>query len=113
MIRPRGMTVVCYTGFTLHELRSKHRADIDRFLESVDILIDGRFVRDLAAPLRWRGSRNQQIHFLSEAYRHLEDSSDDMSRIEFLVSQNEFTTTGVWPEDFLQQVILALSGNQE
>ena len=70
------------------------------------------FVEHQAAQLRWRGSSNQKIHFLSDTYRHLRDLSDDKTHIELLVSPDEFTTTGVWPERFLKQMVDVLSGAQ-
>ena len=60
--RQRGMSVWCYTGFTLEALQAEGRADRLRLLEQVDVLVDGRFVLALKdISLRFRGSRNQRI----------------------------------------------------
>lgn len=61
MIRERtDKTVWCYTGYLFEDIvRQPARR---KLLESVDVLVDGRFVlseRDLT--LRFRGSRNQRI----------------------------------------------------
>jgi anaerobic ribonucleoside-triphosphate reductase activating protein len=69
----RDIGVVCYSGFTLDQLRSNGVAGADELLEQVDLLIDGPFDSARAAPLRWRGSDNQRLHFLTARYRELEE----------------------------------------
>lgn len=56
----------CYTGYTIEYL-SQH--EIYRsILSYVDVLVDGRFIRELFDPhLDFRGSSNQRIIYLSEA----------------------------------------------
>lgn len=45
-----------YTGFCFEEIRELP------FLSMVDVVVDGRFVRELKDPaLHWRGSKNQRI----------------------------------------------------
>lgn len=53
-----GLNVWCYTGFTLENIPD----DAKKFLNNVDVLIDGEFIesqRDL--DLQFRGSANQRI----------------------------------------------------
>lgn len=60
LVHEQGLDVWCYTGYTFEELIGD--AQKRPLLESVDVLVDGRFVleqRDLS--LRFRGSRNQRI----------------------------------------------------
>jgi anaerobic ribonucleoside-triphosphate reductase activating protein len=65
-IRSAGLSVMVFTGHEMDELRS----DVARqVLAATDIVVTGRFVlaeRDVS--LRWRGSRNQQVHFLTQRY---------------------------------------------
>lgn len=50
-----------WTGYLLADLNVKQKQIIDL----VDVLIDGKFEKDLADPsLVWRGSSNQVIHYL-------------------------------------------------
>ncbi|PNH83423.1 anaerobic ribonucleoside-triphosphate reductase-activating protein [Vibrio diazotrophicus] len=50
-----------WTGYLLSELSEAQK----QVLEYIDVLIDGKFIKDLADPsLDWRGSSNQVIHYL-------------------------------------------------
>lgn len=50
-----------WTGYLLSELSEAQK----QVLEYIDVLIDGKFIKDLADPsLDWRGSSNQIIHYL-------------------------------------------------
>lgn len=67
----RDLSVVCYTGFPLGHLRSVGTPVQRELMKRVDILIDGPYLRQRHTTLRWRGSDNQQLHFLSPRYAHL------------------------------------------
>lgn len=67
----RDLSIVCYSGFPLEYLRSNGTLPQHELLKRLDILIDGPYLRRRHTTLRWRGSDNQQVHFLSPRYRHL------------------------------------------
>ncbi len=68
-VRAAGLSVMVFTGYTLAELRALGRADVDRLLATVDLLVDGRFEKDQPeTSRRWIGSRNQVMHFLTGRY---------------------------------------------
>ncbi len=56
-----------YTGYLQEELRTGLIPEAAELLLRVDILIDGLYME--SAVLLWRGSRNQEVHFLTERYR--------------------------------------------
>jgi len=68
-LRERGLSVVCYTGYTLEQLRTGNRDDWNALLEQIDLLIDGPFIQELRCREPYRGSANQIIHFLSGRIR--------------------------------------------
>lgn len=63
-IKQRGMDVISYSGFKFEDL-IENSNDNNKFmdlLESIDILIDGKFEQTLKNPfLKFRGSENQRI----------------------------------------------------
>lgn len=65
-VRSIGGSVMLFTGFDLDELTE---ADHRRVLASTDILVAGRYERaQRSGGAGWRGSSNQQVHFLSTRY---------------------------------------------
>lgn len=63
------LTVVCYTGYTLKQLKASNRNDWNALLSEVDLLIDGPFIEQRFCHEPYRGSANQVIHFLSGRIR--------------------------------------------
>lgn len=67
------LEVLVYSGFTLGELQERGN-EARSFLKEIDLLIDGRFEQKAENNLKWRGSDNQRIHYLSaRAQRHATD----------------------------------------
>lgn len=65
-------TVWCYSGYDFERDLLAHRVGdpdtVDRMLENIDILVDGKFVEALkSARLRFRGSSNQRIICVKES----------------------------------------------
>ncbi len=91
--RDRNLGVVCYTGYTLEELRqSGDQAWLD-LLAQVDLLIDGPFLQEQAAPLPWRGSRNQTVHLLTS--RYVAEETDRPPVMEIKVGAQSATALGI------------------
>jgi anaerobic ribonucleoside-triphosphate reductase activating protein len=110
-LRPAGLTVVCYSGYTLEQLKARSDEWIERLLASVDVMIDGPYVQELAAPLLWRGSTNQRVRFLSPAYRRLAEFVDSgPGQVEFSIDKDSFTATGMWPPGLLERLEDLLRG---
>ena len=63
----RDIGVIVYSGFTIEEIRS--REAFLPLLHCADILIDGRYVRQLDDGRAYIGSSNQRLHYLTDRYR--------------------------------------------
>lgn len=64
--RAASLSTFAFTGYRLDELHSPHHRAL---LEQLDVVVTGRYLeaaRVTGEP--WRGSRNQQIHFLTDRY---------------------------------------------
>ena len=63
--KERGLTVFLYTGYDPSEFDSA----MQQCFDLSDIAVTGRYEQGLRdTTLRWRGSTNQQVHFISNAY---------------------------------------------
>ncbi len=99
IIREADLSVMIFSGFTKAELDdTSHEAYEGRqsLLSQTDLLVDGRYDRDQhVTNRRWIGSANQQVHFLSDRYRHLEnDWPSDANTIEIRFKNGELTING-------------------
>ena len=60
--REKGLSVWCYTGFTLEQLLSEGRSDRLALLDAVDVLVDGPYIaHERSLDLLYCGSKNQRL----------------------------------------------------
>jgi len=110
-LRRAGLSIVCYTGYTIEALREAGETWVCRLLGLVDVLIDGPFVREQAGSLLWRGSRNQRVVFMTDRYRALADEVEERpAEVEVAVGPGRLTVTGTWPEELLAALAKQLRG---
>lgn len=66
VLRAAGLSVFIFTGYDLTELTTpEHRA----LLALADVVVTGRYVEaERTLDLSWRGSANQEVHFLTHRY---------------------------------------------
>ncbi|MDR2117896.1 MAG: radical SAM protein [Planctomycetaceae bacterium] len=65
-----NLSVLCYTGYRYEELKEQKSAI--PVLQYIDVLIDGEYRQNEDFGHRWRGSVNQQFHFLTKRYKNQE-----------------------------------------
>lgn len=70
-IKDEGLDIWCYTGYTFEEILKSSDQDKINLLHKVDVLIDGKFKRDLMkdAP-KYTGSKNQRIIDVMESLKN-------------------------------------------
>ncbi|MCC7422329.1 MAG: radical SAM protein [Planctomycetaceae bacterium] len=73
----RDFSCMIYSGFTYEKLLRDGDDDQRRLLSQIDILVDGPYLPERHTDLRWRGSSNQRVLFLSERYRSLQSMTED------------------------------------
>ncbi|HEX8370734.1 MAG TPA: 4Fe-4S single cluster domain-containing protein [Pyrinomonadaceae bacterium] len=91
-------SAICFSGYRLAQLQKKAFTDkgIAALLAQLDILIDGLYVEDQNDAKGMRGSRNQQIHFLTARYKHLaKNFNDSARRVEVHLLNGEMLLVGV------------------
>lgn len=90
-------SAMAFSGFTLERLRAGTRAQ-QRLLAALDILVDGPYIPARHAPLRWRGSSNQRLLFLSDRHRSIAGEPDEPAGLEVDVDATTVTWVGVPPQ---------------
>lgn len=100
-VQEQNLSIMLYTGYEWEEIFKKGFHPI---LEYVDIFIPGRYVqeeRDIS--LLWRGSKNQEILFLSERYENYQVQERNEMEI-FINEDGTISIFGYPEEDFLKEL---------
>lgn len=108
LVQQQEQSVMVFTGYELQELRTRADPAVGRLLANTDLLVDGRYEAsqpDVTRP--WVGSTNQNFHFLTATYRHLEPGLTSLpDRIEVRVNASgEVSVNGWAPEDALERLV--------
>jgi anaerobic ribonucleoside-triphosphate reductase activating protein len=106
-LKPKNLSLMAYSGFTLPELKTQGEAQKD-LLSQCDLLVDGEFLKDQGGPYLWRGSRNQKVHFLTDRYRSWEPQVNEEYRdFELFFKEGRLVLTGD-PQPEMMEIVKAL-----
>jgi anaerobic ribonucleoside-triphosphate reductase activating protein len=105
-VQCQGLSIFCYTGYVYEDILQGKPPYAQELLRWVDILVDGPFQEEAQAPLLWRGSRNQQVHFLTDRYRHLAPLAEAIGcrQTEIQVGETDLNITGIFEKTFWQRL---------
>ena len=67
--KERETGVILYTGYTIEELKSMEDISVAELIGSVDLIIDGIYIREYDDSGSWRGSANQRAICVSDRYK--------------------------------------------
>jgi len=92
----QNLSLMAFTGYEIEELTSAEQV---RLLACLDVLVTGRFVKELKTDgLLWRGSSNQRVHLLSDRHAGLELSGDVYPSSEVIITDNGTQIVSGFPE---------------
>lgn len=95
------LTFFSYTGYTLENLVLHGTSAQHSLLQRLDVLVDGPYIQSRHTDLRWRGSDNQRVFFLTPRYRDWAARLDDRGTwLEFEVDAEGVAWMGIPPRDF-------------
>lgn len=87
-VKKLGLSVVCFTGYTIEELQEKKSPFTSKLLSNIDLLIDGGFEKENFDLSRaWVGSSNQRFHYLTDFYTP-EQINQFKNKIEVRIAQD-------------------------
>ena len=102
----RDTGVIIYSGFTLDELKAKSDNAVQKLLSITDILIDGRYEKNLDDGIAYRGSSNQNIICLSDRYKKVSQTyyGNSARKTELRIDNGHIVLVGVPSENTLKAV---------
>ena len=99
--------ILVYSGYTLEHLRAHGDVARHRILESIDVLVDGRFRDDESTELAYRGSANQQLHCFTDLarvrYADAETRERPRPSVHVVSTGSELTWVGIPARGELEQ----------
>jgi len=97
----RKLNIICFTGYEYKHLRTRPPSKwVSRFLETIDVLIDGQYVRALNDNKGMRGSSNQRINFLTDELIGI-DFEKQIRTNEIQILEGQALLIGVPPKQML------------
>ena len=109
----RKLNIICFTGYQLEHLRQRPPNQwVSSFLETVDVLIDGQYVRELNDNTGLRGSSNQRIHFLTQELFGI-DFEKQIRTNEIQILDGQALLIGIPPKEILMAFDAALASLNE
>jgi anaerobic ribonucleoside-triphosphate reductase activating protein len=107
----RELDIISFTGFTLSQLinRIPMYPEVGEYLDEIDVLIDGPYVKELDDNRGLRGSSNQKIHYLTERLVH-HDFEYGPRNVEFYINKQDITLAGIPPHGILDIINGVTSG---
>lgn len=101
-VRAAGLSVVLYSGYTRAEIGEMPAGG--PVLAATDVLIDGRYQADAPCHDGYRGSLNQQLHFLSDRYGPA-DFPPQPAAIEAEIGPDGTVTVRGFPDEALRKAL--------
>ena len=103
LFRKAGLTLMSYSGFTLEEIHGMGDPHTD-LLKTLDILVDGEYIKELACDRLWRSSANQRVHFLTDRYHEYKElTNKELREFEVVLSGDDLKITGFPKLDLLRK----------
>ena len=103
LFRKAGLTLMSYSGFTVEEIHGMGEPHTD-LLKTLDILVDGEYIKELACDRLWRSSANQRVHFLTDRYHEYKElTNKELREFEVVLSGDDLKITGFPKLDLLRK----------
>lgn len=100
-LKKHSLGIMVYTGYELKELQ---RTKYNCLLRETDLLVAGRYQEKLRnTSLLWRGSENQNLHFLTERYLNYE--VQEVNQVEIEIDENGNLHIAGFPNQELMEAI--------
>lgn len=96
--------ILVYTGYTFEQLKESNNSYIFDILNSIAVIIDGKYVEDKNSVQPLIGSSNQKIHFLKPSFKSVYQkyilNMQGESLIQNFASNNSVISVGIHSPNF-------------
>ena len=96
--------ILVYTGYTFEQLKESNNGYIFDILNSIAVIIDGKYVEDKNSAQPLIGSSNQKIHFLKPSFKSVYQkyilNMHGESLIQNFASNNSVISAGIHSPNF-------------
>ncbi len=97
----RALNIICFTGYELkHLLNRPPNKWVAELLQTIDVLIDGQYIRNLNDNKGLRGSSNQKVHFFTDRLKNF-DFEKHIRTNEIQILDGQALLIGVPPKQML------------
>ena len=105
----RQLNIICFTGYQMEHLKTRPpNLSVKEFMQIIDVLIDGQYIRALNDNRGLRGSSNQRIHYLSGELNDF-DFDNQIRTNEIQILDGQALLVGVPPKQILLAFETALA----
>jgi len=92
LVRKKDFDVFVYTGFRLEHLL--RQSQYDKFLSSVNWIVDGEYAESLTQVNRYRGSTNQRLWFRTDEGHFVEYETEEKIDIQVAMTSGQIRLSG-------------------
>ncbi len=106
--RSPDFSSICFSGWTLAELKKINSKGVDDLLSKIDLLIDGPYIEALASTARpLAGSSNQEFHFFTHRLIGWKDTWENTkNKVEIrIMPDGTITANGMLPGETLRKIL--------
>ena len=105
-IKTISTDILIYTGYEYEDLCMQASSFIDEILDSTAVLIDGQYLEALNSNIVLRGSENQNIIILNDAYKNYYKNylETTHNQIQNFTTINGVISVGIHRSDFVSAI---------
>ena len=97
LLQKANLSIMVYSGYTHDELLASKEPGLQDFRSRIDLLVDGRFEKDIPEERRrWIGSANQNLIFLTKRYNATNPMFHTGNTVEIRYKDGVLSVVG-WP----------------
>jgi anaerobic ribonucleoside-triphosphate reductase activating protein len=110
-LKPFSADILLYTGYKYEDLRRQGSDSLDEILNSVAVLIDGRYIEKLHTDGALKGSKNQNVIILNPGYKDCYENylAAARNQIQNFTTSDGVVSVGIHRRNFASEIYLRIN----